>query len=128
MELQLEPIIPMTRVINGHNSFNKGYKHPIRGKTYEEYYGEEKAFKKRLKMSQSQKGHPGHGNKAASKPCVAIHDGRIMARFNSAVEASECLGLNTATIRRYLKNVIKPKNAWQWFYEKESYKWGKLLK
>lgn len=128
MELQLEPIIPMTRVINGHNSFNKGYKHPIRGKTYEEYYGEEKALEKRLKMSQSQKGHPGHGNKAAAKSCVAIYNGKIMARFESAFEASQCLGLSYATVRRYLKNRIKPKNGWQWFYEKESYKWVDLLK
>ena len=43
MELHLDPIIPVTRVVNGHNVFNKGYRHGLRGKTYEEYYGEERA-------------------------------------------------------------------------------------
>ena len=37
MELHLDPIIPVTRVVNGHNVFNKGYRHGLRGKTYEEY-------------------------------------------------------------------------------------------
>ena len=39
MELRLDPEIPVTRVVNGHNVFNKGYHHGLRGKTYEEYYG-----------------------------------------------------------------------------------------
>ena len=30
------PEIPVTRVVNGHNVFNKGYHHGLRGKTYEE--------------------------------------------------------------------------------------------
>lgn len=36
MELRLDPEIPVTRVVNGHNVFNKGYHHGLRGKTYEE--------------------------------------------------------------------------------------------
>lgn len=43
MELHLDPIIPVTRVVNGHNVFNKGYRHGMKGKTFEEYYGEERA-------------------------------------------------------------------------------------
>ena len=43
MELRLDPEIPVTRVVNGHNVFNKGYHHGLRGKTYEEYYGKERA-------------------------------------------------------------------------------------
>ena len=42
MELRLDPEIPVTRVVNGHNVFNKGYHHGLRGKTYEEYYGKER--------------------------------------------------------------------------------------
>lgn len=33
MELRLGPEIPVTRVVNGHNVFNKGYHHGLRGKT-----------------------------------------------------------------------------------------------
>lgn len=32
MELRLDPEIPVTRVVNGHNVFNKGYHHGLRGK------------------------------------------------------------------------------------------------
>lgn len=124
MELHLDPIIPVTRVVNGHNVFNKGYRHGIRGKTYEEYYGEETGRKKRENMSRKMKGHPYWSNrKAAAKPCVVIHQGKLLGRFDSEIEASRQLGMNYATIRRYLKGRIKnPKNGWQWFYENESYK------
>ena len=30
MELRLDPEIPVTRVVNGHNVFNKGYHHGLR--------------------------------------------------------------------------------------------------
>lgn len=46
MELRLDPEIPVTRVVNGHNVFNKGYHHGLRGKTYEEYYGKERELLK----------------------------------------------------------------------------------
>ena len=49
MELRLDPEIPVTRVVNGHNVFNKGYHHGLRGKTYEEYYGKERAVEIRKK-------------------------------------------------------------------------------
>lgn len=129
MELHLDPIIPVTRVVNGHNVFNKGYRHGIRGKTYEEYYGEEIGRKKRENMSRKMKGHPYWSNrKSAAKPCVVIHQGKLLGRFDSEIEASRQLGMNYATIRRYLKGRIKnPKNGWQWFYENESYKWCHLI-
>lgn len=129
MELKLDPVIPVTRVVNGHNVFNKGYRHGIRGKTYEEYYGEEIGRKKREKMSKKMKGHPyWSNNKAAAKPCVVIYQGKLLGRFDSAIEASRALGMNYATIRKYLKGKIKnPKNGWKWFYEDESWIWGELL-
>lgn len=130
MELKLDPVIPVTRVVNGHNVFNKGYRHGIRGKTYEEYYGEEIGRKKREKMSKKMKGHPyWSNNKAAAKPCVVIYQGKLLGRFDSVIEASRVLGMNYATIRRYLKRKIKnPKNGWKWFYEDESRIWGVLIK
>lgn len=130
MELHLDPVIPVTRVVNGHNVFNKGYRHGIRGKTYEEYYGEEAGRKKRENMRRKMIGHPYWSNRnAAAKPCVAIHEGRIVARFESATQAAKSLGLNYATVRRYLKGRIQnPKDGWQWFYEKESWKWCDLIK
>ena len=114
MELHLDPIIPVTRVVNGHNVFNKGYRHGLRGKTYEEYYGEERAKEIRKRHSEALKGHPYWSNRrAAAKPCVVIHQGRLLGRFDS---------------RRYLKGRIRqPKNGWQWFYENESYKWCDLI-
>lgn len=129
MELYLDPIIPVTRVVDGHNVFNKGYRHGIRGKAYEEYYGEEKGRAKRMKQSQTLKGHPYWSNGlAAAKPCVAIKDGKIAARFNSCIEAARALGVNYATVRKYLKGKIaNPKNGWKWFYEDESRIWGELI-
>ena len=77
MELHLDPIIPVTRVVNGHNVFNKGYRHGLRGKTYEEYYGEERAKEIRKRHSEALKGHPYWSNRrAAAKPCVVIHQGK----------------------------------------------------
>ena len=57
MELRLDPEIPVTRVVNGHNVFNKGYHHGLRGKTYEEYYGKERAVEIRKRHSEALKGH-----------------------------------------------------------------------
>lgn len=120
MELTLSPKIPTTIIVNGHNVFNKGYHHGIRGKTYEEYYGEEAGKKKREKMSKSLKGHPFWSNgDASAKKVVAIYNGKVMARFTSAKKASEMTGLNYATIRKYIKGKITPKNGWKWFYEKD---------
>lgn len=129
MELRLDPIIPVTRVVNGHNVFNKGYRHGLRGKTYEEYYGEERAKEIRKRHSEALKGHPYWSNGlAAAKPCVAIKDGKIAARFSSCAEAARAVGVNYATVRKYLKGKIaKPKNGWKWFYEDESRIWGELL-
>lgn len=59
MELRLDPEIPVTRVVNGHNVFNKGYHHGLRGKTYEEYYGKERAVEIRKRHSEALKGHIG---------------------------------------------------------------------
>ena len=130
MELHLDPIIPVTRVVNGRNVFNKGYRHGIRGKTYEEYYGEKRAKEIHRKRSEALKGHPcWTKNKAAAKPCVAICDGRIVARFDSCKDAAKALGINYTNIRRYLKGAIKnPRYGWKWFYEKESYKWCDLIR
>lgn len=55
MELRLDPEIPVTRVVNGHNVFNKGYHHGLRGKTYEEYYGKERAVEIRKRHSEALK-------------------------------------------------------------------------
>ena len=127
MELTLEPIIPMTRVINGHNSFNRGYIHPIRGKSYEEYYGEEIGRKKRMNISQKMKGHKYVPHRASDKSCVAIYDGKIVARFDSIIDAARTMGINYSTVRKYIKGKLHPKNQWKWFIENESYKWASLI-
>lgn len=128
MELTLSPVIPTTRVINGHNVFNKGYHHGIRGKTYEEYYGEEAARKKKEKMSKSMTGRKRDCKcDGAAKKVVAIHNGKVVARFSSAYKASLILGLNYTTIRKYIKGKVKPKNGWKWFYEKDG-TWFDYLK
>lgn len=128
MELTLPPVIPTTRVVNGHNVFNKGYHHGIRGKTYEEYYGEETGRAKRENMRRKMKGHPFWSNAdAAAKSVVAIYEGKVVARFTSAKKASDCMGLNYATIRKYIKGRAKPRNGWKWFYEKDG-TWFEHLK
>lgn len=131
MELRLDPVVPMhRRDKNGHVIFNKGYRHAMRGKTYEEFFGEERAKEIRKKQSEAQKGRPRrHDPLAAAKPCIAIDgQGRVAARFPSAVEAARRLGLHCATVRRYLRGDIKrPGNGWRWFYEKESWKWCDLV-
>ena len=120
MELTFSPKIPTTRVVNGRNIFNKGYHHGIRGKTYEEYYGEEIGRKKRENMSRSLKGHPFWSNgDAAAKKCLAIHNGKVVARFSSAKKASELMNVDYSTVRRWLKHKVKPKNGWIWYYEND---------
>lgn len=130
MELHLDPIVPMLRKNEkGCYIFNKGYVHPIRGKTYEEYYGQEKGKEKREAQSRKLKGHPyWGGSKAHSRPCVAIHEGKLLARFPTIKEAGECTGVNEATIRKYIGGKIRARNGWQWFYENESYKWCDLVR
>lgn len=128
MELTLSPKIPMTRVINGHNSFNKGYHHDLKGKTYEEYYGEEKAQAMKKAKSEKLKGHPFWSNgDAAAKKVVAIHYGVVVARYSSAIKASQMMGVCYATMRKYIKGKAKPRNGWQWFYENDG-TWFDYLK
>ena len=121
MELKLSPKIPVTRVVNGHNVFNKGYHHGLRGKTYEEYYGEKKARKKRKQMRKSMRGHPYWGNGVGnSKKCLAVCNGMVVGRFSSITKAAEALGLNECTVRKYIRGKIKsPANGWKWFLESD---------
>ena len=129
MELYLDPIIPMTRVINGHNSFNKGHHSPRKGKTLAELFGEEKAREILRKMSEGRKkvgSRGGRGN--YHKPCVAIKDGKIGARFKDIRQASQYTGLSYSYLRKGVKRNVVSKNGWQWFYEKESWKWCDLIK
>lgn len=128
MELTFSDTIPMTRVINGRNSFNKGYHHELKGKTYEEYYGEETAKRMRKIKSEKLKGHKFWSNAdAAAKKVVAIYNGEIVAMFSSAKKASLAIGVNYTTMRRYLKRKSNPKNKWLWFYEKDN-TWYDYLK
>ena len=120
MELRLDPEIPVTRVVNGHNVFNKGYHHGLRGKTYEEYYGKERAVEIRKRHSEALKGHRywSNGN-AHAFACIAITPEGKWYRFDSITQAAQKLNLNYATVRRYIKRKIKPQNGWQWFLEKD---------
>lgn len=121
MELTLPPEIPMTRVVNGHNVFNKGYHHGMKGKTYEEFYGEELAKQMKNTKSEKLKGHKFWGNaNAASKKVIAIKNGKIIAMYESAVEAARYAGVSYCTIRDYIKGRCKPKNGIKWFYEKDN--------
>jgi len=115
MELRLDPEIPVTRVVNGHNVFNKGYHHGLRGKTYEEYYGKERAVEIRKRHSEALKGHRywSNGN-AHAFACIAITPEGKWYRFESITQAAQKLNLNYATVRRYIKRKIKPQNGWQW--------------
>lgn len=130
MELKLSPRIPVTHVVNGHNVFNKGYRHDLKGKTYEEYYGEEKGKAKRQRMSASMKGHRYWGNGAgSSKKCLAICDGMVVGRFSSISKAAKILGMNDSTIRRYITGEIKsPAHGWRWFFESDIDRYLPLLK
>lgn len=121
MELRLDPEIPVTRVVNGHNVFNKGYHHGLRGKTYEEYYGKERAVEIRKRHSEALKGHRywSNGN-AHAFACIAITPEGKWYRFESITQAAQKLNLNYATVRRYIKRKIKPQNGWQWFLEKDN--------
>lgn len=128
MELTLPPKIPVTRVVNGHNVFNKGYVHGLRGKTYEEYYGEEIA--KRLKQIRSErfKGHPFWGNnKAHAFRCVAVLPDGKWCIFESITDAAKKMGVNYATLRRYIKRRCNASNGWKWFLESDN-NWIKLVK
>ncbi len=90
MELRLDPEIPVTRVVNGHNVFNKGYHHGLRGKTYEEYYGKERAVEIRKRHSEALKGHRywSNGN-AHAFACIAITPEGKWYRFESITQAAQ---------------------------------------
>ena len=130
MELQLDPIIPMLRKgQDGRPRFNKGYHSPNKGKTYAEIFGEERAREIITKRSEKAKGHPNYcSGHAHAKPCVAIFEGRIVARFPSVKHASRALGISYTGVRRWLDGTFKPRNGWKWFYENESYKWCDLVR
>ena len=130
MELHLDPIIPMLRKCrDGRMRFNRGYRSPMKGKTLEELYGEERAREIIAKRSEKAKGHPNYcSGLVNAKPCVAIFEGRIVARFPSVKHASRALGISYTGVRRWLDGTFKPRNGWQWFYENESYKWCDLIR
>lgn len=121
MELTLPPEIPITRLVNGRNVFNKGYHHGMKGKTYEEYYGEELAKQMKKTKSEKLKGHKFWGNaNAASKKVIAIKNGKIIARYESAVEAARYACVSYCTIRDYIKGRVRPRNKIEWFYENDN--------
>ena len=130
MELQLEPEIPRRVRSKTSNKwvFNRGHKSPTKGKTLEEIYGIERGSEFRRRMCEKQKGHPNYAKKGVNaKPCVAIHDGRLIARFPSQIEAASAIGVAFQTVNDWIRRKYKPKNGWQWFYEAESWKWCDLL-
>lgn len=61
------------------------------------------------------------------RPCVAVHAGRLVARFGSCVEAARAMGVSKNQVSRWLHGTNKPRNGWQWFYEDESRKWAELV-
>lgn len=130
MELHLDPIIPMHRKCpDGRKRFNKGYHSPMKGKTFAEIYGEERARELLNARSKRMKGHPNYSSTLAnSKPIVAIYGGKIVARFPSLKHASLAVGVCYTQISKYLHRVNKPKNGWQWFFENESWKWCDLIR
>ena len=127
MELHLDPVVPMLiRGKDGRPRFNRGHTNPNRGKTFDEIFGKERSKEIRLKISQYKKSN--HGDmRIHCKPCLAIHDGKIIARFPSTVDAGKQMGLNKSTIQKYIKGKTKPSNGWRWFYEAESWKWAELI-
>ena len=129
MELTLEPVVPVLRKCrDGRMRFNKGYTSPMKGKTLEELYGEERAREIRLKMGRKQKGHPNYfSGEANRKACVALHGGRLVARFASGREAAGRLGVTADAVCRWLKGKARLKNGWMWFYEEDSRRWGELI-
>lgn len=87
MELRLEPEIPVTRVVNGHNIFNKGYHHGLKGKSYEEYYGKERAVEIKKRHSEALKGHKCWSDGTAHAfPCIAVtpRRGMVQIRLNNS--------------------------------------------
>ena len=131
MELRLDPVVPrVVRGKDGRMRFNKGYHSPMKGKTFAEIYGEERARQITRKMSARQKGHPNYNPRASlahARPCVAVHAGRLVARFGSCVGAARALGVSKNQVSRWLGGVNKPRNGWRWFYEDESRKWAELV-
>ncbi|HIY88183.1 MAG TPA: hypothetical protein H9824_05710 [Candidatus Bacteroides pullicola] len=101
----------------------------MKGKTLEEIYGIERGSEMRRRMCEYQKGHPNYAKKGVNaKPCVAIHNGRIAARFPSQIDAANAIGVSFQTVNDWVRGKYKPKNGWQWFYEAESWKWCDILR
>ena len=129
MELTLDPIIPMLiRGKDGKPKFNRGHHCPYKGKTFEEHYGVERA--KQIKQNMRNNWHtPGRKHKGGNynKPCVAICNGKLVARFKNLRQASDSTGMCYDHIGKAVKKNTVSKNGWQWFYEKESWKWCDLI-
>jgi hypothetical protein len=127
-ELYLPKEIPTHRITpTGKKLFNRGYTPYNKGKSYESVFGDS-AEEIKQKISQSLKGHPCYTKKGTNgKPLVLIIDGVLSGRFESAVIASELVGISHQSISRYANGEMKPKNGWKWFYEKDYDKWTKEL-
>lgn len=130
MELHLDPVIPMLR--KGHDGrfrFNKGYHSPYKGKTYPEIYGKDRASEILTKKRKKLIGHKNYNIKGVyhSKPCVAINEGKLIARFESCIQAAQALGTNKNSVYRWINGISRPRNGWKWFYENESWKWCDLI-
>lgn len=129
MELQLDPIVPMLiRGKDGKPKFNRGHRCPYKGMTFDEYYGKERAGQIRRNMKANWH-TPGRRHKGGNcnKPCIAIHDGRIVARFPNVRQASSLTGISYSHLCRAVNKNITSRNGWRWFSEAESWKWCDLL-
>ena len=115
---------------DGRPRFNRGYRCPYKGMTFDEYYGKERAaqIRRNMKANWHKPGRKHHKGSNYNKPCVAIHAGRIVARFPNIMQASSLTGISYSHLCKSVKRNITSRNGWRWFYEAESWKWAELLR
>lgn len=128
MELILDPVIPERyKSSNGKYLYSKGYHNRWKGMTMEERYGLERAASIKKKMSHARRKRINYHKPNRVTPVVVIHQGKLIAQFSSTKEAERKTGIDNVMISRYLRQGVKPRNGWKWFYEKDFDKWRKEL-
>lgn len=102
----------------------KGRKSEKENKTYEEFYGEEKAIELKKKLSDVHKGQFVGDKHPQAKPVLQFSlSGDFIQEFGSATSAANILNLSAKAIRQCTNNKIKTSGGFKWKHKTYDYEY-----